>query len=177
MQEMLLNYTTNKNIVIEARESCRVPVPVERCSLFNSKKEKAKEETENNCMHSSNMPKPKPYFIIFLIVFPTDSYMQPDEKEINQRICSEHISKLVKLNWSLLNSDIKGLASLKGITLSSPMLGLITIPPLKWGNLNIYFCQQQQLILISLRYRYFHQRHANSLSIGHYVLCRSKHFI
>lgn len=33
-QEMMLNYTTNKNIVIEARESCRVPVPVERCPLF-----------------------------------------------------------------------------------------------------------------------------------------------
>lgn len=49
MQEMLLNYTLNKNIVIEARESCRVPVPVERCSLFNSKKEKEKEEIENNC--------------------------------------------------------------------------------------------------------------------------------
>lgn len=32
-QEMLLNYTTNKNIVIEAKESCRVPVPVERCPL------------------------------------------------------------------------------------------------------------------------------------------------
>lgn len=30
-QEMMLNYTTNKNIVIEARENCRVPVPVERC--------------------------------------------------------------------------------------------------------------------------------------------------
>lgn len=30
-QEMMLNYTMNKNIVIEARENCRVPVPIERC--------------------------------------------------------------------------------------------------------------------------------------------------
>lgn len=29
---MCLNYTDNKNILIEAKESCRVPVPVERCS-------------------------------------------------------------------------------------------------------------------------------------------------
>lgn len=32
-QEMSLNYTSNKNILIEAKESCRVPVPVERCPL------------------------------------------------------------------------------------------------------------------------------------------------
>lgn len=32
-QEMSLNYTTNKNILIESKESCRVPVPVERCPL------------------------------------------------------------------------------------------------------------------------------------------------
>lgn len=30
---MALNYTSNKNILIEAKESCRVPVPVERCPL------------------------------------------------------------------------------------------------------------------------------------------------
>lgn len=30
---MLFNYTTGKNIVIEAKESCRVPVPVERCPI------------------------------------------------------------------------------------------------------------------------------------------------
>lgn len=30
---MSLNYTSNKNILIEAKESCRVPVPVERCPL------------------------------------------------------------------------------------------------------------------------------------------------
>lgn len=32
-QEMSLNYTNNKNILIEAKESCRVPIPVDRCSL------------------------------------------------------------------------------------------------------------------------------------------------
>lgn len=30
---MTLNYTANKNILIEAKESCRVPVPVVRCPL------------------------------------------------------------------------------------------------------------------------------------------------
>lgn len=32
-QEMLFNYTNGKNIVVEAKESCRVPVPVERCPI------------------------------------------------------------------------------------------------------------------------------------------------
>lgn len=42
-QEMMLNYTTNKNIVIEARESCRVPVPVERCPLFRNETKPAED--------------------------------------------------------------------------------------------------------------------------------------
>lgn len=32
-QEMTLNYTNNKNISMEAKESCRVPIPVDRCSV------------------------------------------------------------------------------------------------------------------------------------------------
>lgn len=32
-QEMSFNYTDTKNILIEAKESCRVPVPVEKCPL------------------------------------------------------------------------------------------------------------------------------------------------
>lgn len=32
-QEMTLNYTASKNIIIEAKETCRIPVPVEKCPL------------------------------------------------------------------------------------------------------------------------------------------------
>lgn len=47
-QEMMLNYTQNKNIIIDARESCRVPVPVERCPLFPSgQKESSSEDRDN----------------------------------------------------------------------------------------------------------------------------------
>lgn len=44
---MMLNYTTNKNIVIEARESCRVPVPVERCPLFKRDKQSEEDDQTN----------------------------------------------------------------------------------------------------------------------------------
>lgn len=30
---MTLNYTNNKNISMEAKDSCRVPIPVDRCSV------------------------------------------------------------------------------------------------------------------------------------------------
>lgn len=30
---MTLNYTLNKTILIEAKESCRIPVPTDRCNL------------------------------------------------------------------------------------------------------------------------------------------------
>lgn len=30
---MTLNYTPNKTILIESKETCRIPVPVERCDL------------------------------------------------------------------------------------------------------------------------------------------------
>lgn len=42
----MLNYTMNKTIVIEARESCRVPVPVERCPLF--KRDEEKDDDDQN---------------------------------------------------------------------------------------------------------------------------------
>lgn len=47
-QEMMLNYTQNKNIVIEAKENCRVPVPIERCPLFrNGQRDSSIEDKDN----------------------------------------------------------------------------------------------------------------------------------
>jgi len=46
-QEMSLNYTDTKNILIEAKESCRVPIPVDRCSLEQVVAARAAEVAEN----------------------------------------------------------------------------------------------------------------------------------
>lgn len=51
-----------------------------------------------------------------------------------QQSCSKHISDSVQLSWSLLGTEIKGTASLRGITLSSAMLSIITVAPLKWSE-------------------------------------------
>lgn len=63
-QEMSLNYTSNKNILIEAKESCRVPVPVERCPL-----DRIMNETQNS-NQISEAPSKKCFIVILnLILF------------------------------------------------------------------------------------------------------------
>lgn len=135
-QEMLFNYTSGKNIVIEAKESCRVPVPVERCPIERLQPE--------NDEHADDLQPSKSLqfhiychteFIIqisYLIPHPAGSMMYVVEANYPERACSNHISDQVNLKWSLLNTEINGKALLKGITLSSAMLSLITVAPLQW---------------------------------------------
>lgn len=61
------------------------------------------------------------------------------EANYAERASSEHISSQVNLKWSLLNTKICGIALLNGITLSSDMLGLITIAPLQWRMCASYY--------------------------------------
>lgn len=49
-QEMTLNYSLNKTILIEAKESCRIPVPVDRCDLNRLLSEKKEEQAEEISM-------------------------------------------------------------------------------------------------------------------------------
>lgn len=69
--------------------------------------------------------------------FLTDFHVVRSESERTQRICSKHISESVQLNWSLLGTNIRGTASLRGILLSSSMLSIITVAPLKWSEFTL----------------------------------------
>lgn len=51
-----------------------------------------------------------------------------------ERICSEHIAKLVDLRWTLPATKNTGKASLKGITLAPDMLHIVMVSPLQWGK-------------------------------------------
>lgn len=64
----------------------------------------------------------------------SDFHVFKSDADLNQLSCSKHISDSVQLKWSLLGTEIKGTASLRGITLSSAMLGLITVAALKWSK-------------------------------------------
>lgn len=114
-QEMSLNYTDNKNILIEANESCRVPIPVDRCSLEQICDARAAEVAEN---------------LERELCFRTQILSFSDALS---KLCSTHIADRVKINWLLTGTDIKGIASLRGIVLSHSMVNLTTIAPLQWG--------------------------------------------
>ncbi|XP_055858949.1 protein brunelleschi [Episyrphus balteatus] len=111
-QEMSLNYTNNKNILIEAKESCRVPIPVDRCSLESlcKNEEQSKEPVHMN-MHMNP---------------------QPSYSDKISKLCSDHIAERVNISWLLTGTEIQGIASLKGITLTPAMIDLTTVAPLEW---------------------------------------------
>lgn len=50
-------------------------------------------------------------------------------------MCSEHLTKNVDLQWHLLQSNITGRASVKGITLSQTMMDIVRMSPLNWGKI------------------------------------------
>lgn len=102
--EMELHYTSTKLILIEANESCRVPLPIQRCPLTKLTK-----------------------------LYLNDVLTLEDKLEL-ERICSEHISSLVELKWCLPSLDVSGKASLNGITLTSDMLDVVRIAPIQWGR-------------------------------------------
>ncbi|XP_050076583.1 protein brunelleschi [Anopheles maculipalpis] len=140
-QEMSLNYTSNKTILIEAKESCRVPVPVQRCPLERIFAAVAEHQQQHHNhfhhhhqqqqIHSigsgsadhHNMPS---------IMSGVAGTSTSDSSDLTERVCSEHISENVNLKWSLPGIDCHGTASLRGITLSPTMLDLVTVPPLEW---------------------------------------------
>ncbi|XP_055918283.1 protein brunelleschi [Eupeodes corollae] len=112
-QEMSLNYTNNKNILIEAKESCRVPIPVDRCSLESlCKTEEEKPESEESVHMNMNA--------------------QPSYSDKISKLCSDHIAERVNISWLLTGTEIQGIASLKGIILTPAMIDLTTVAPLQW---------------------------------------------
>uniref|UniRef100_A0A6P7GIX4 Protein brunelleschi-like n=1 Tax=Diabrotica virgifera virgifera TaxID=50390 RepID=A0A6P7GIX4_DIAVI len=105
-QEMELQYTPTKTMLIEGQESCRVPIPVDRCPL--SKLTGLFQEMDENSDNRNDI-------------------------DVN-KICSEHVTDLVSLNWHLLGTDSRGVASLKGINLTPRMLDIVRMSPLGWGK-------------------------------------------
>ncbi|XP_053690651.1 protein brunelleschi [Sabethes cyaneus] len=126
VQEMSLNYTSNKTILIEAKESCRVPVPVDRCPL---ERILAAMEHQQQSLNNGSLDI-HPASILSGVGVTTSS--AADTSDLTERVCSEHIAENVNLKWSLPGLDCNGVASLRGITLSPTMLDLVTVPPLQW---------------------------------------------
>ncbi|CAG2058542.1 unnamed protein product [Timema podura] len=94
-EELELHYTPSKFILIEGLESCRIPVPVDRCPLSKLTK----------LYHAGG-------------ALSTEDRMELDT------VCSEHIASLVDLRWNIPASNRSGRLPLRGLSLSPDMLDL-----------------------------------------------------
>lgn len=56
------------------------------------------------------------------------------EIDLPEKLCSEHIANLVNLKYHLATTETQGVATLRGISLSSTMLDLVTVSPIQWGE-------------------------------------------
>ncbi|CAG4956680.1 unnamed protein product [Parnassius apollo] len=108
-EEMDFHYAPSKHILIESKESCRVPVPLDRCPFNVTPARVNDEETVESKSTSTGAS--------------TSSL---------ELMCSEHITSNVALRWHLLQSDVSGVASVKGITLSHAMIDIVRMSPLNW---------------------------------------------
>lgn len=54
--------------------------------------------------------------------------------DLPERLCSEHIANQVNLKWQLPATELNGVATLRGISLSPTMIDLVTVAPLQWGK-------------------------------------------
>ncbi|ETN60672.1 NIK and IKK{beta} binding protein [Anopheles darlingi] len=135
-QEMSLNYTSNKTILIEAKESCRVPVPVQRCPLERILAAVAEHQHQQQQQHSigssTHAHSIEQHHLPSILSGVGGASTGADSTDLTERVCSEHITENVNLKWSLPAIDCSGTASLRGITLSPTMLDLVTVPPLEW---------------------------------------------
>jgi trafficking protein particle complex subunit 9 len=118
-QEVSLNYSQDKNILVESKESCRVPIPVERCPL-----DQILSEYHQQQQNSLNEMGAGSYSGTYNV----------SEIDLPERLCSEHIASLVNLKYQLLSSETTGVATLRGISLSATMLDLVTVSPIHWGK-------------------------------------------
>ncbi|XP_066993209.1 protein brunelleschi [Anabrus simplex] len=101
--ELELQYTPSKNILIEGNESCRIPVPVNRCPLSKLTK-----------------------------LYHGGKKLSAEDRQELDAICSDHIASLVDLRWRIVSSDTRGRVSLRGITLTPEMLDIVRMSPVQW---------------------------------------------
>ncbi|KAJ2945686.1 hypothetical protein O0L34_g525 [Tuta absoluta] len=121
-EEMDFHYAANKHILIESKESCRVPVPLDRCP-FNAPTPKIKEDE----------------------TLESRSISTGTSTNSLELMCSEHITNNVSLRWHLVQSDISGKASVKGITLSQAMMDIVRMSPLDWEvSVNSQYIKPQE---------------------------------
>lgn len=136
-QEVTLSYPNDKTILIEPKESCRVPIPVERCPLDQILSEYHQQQQQVALSKRFRFVEDVHVFTL-LFFFTADGIYSGSynvsEIDLPEKLCAEHIANLVDLKYHLASTETHGVASLRGISLSSTMLDLVTVSPIQWGN-------------------------------------------
>ncbi|XP_076361025.1 LOW QUALITY PROTEIN: trafficking protein particle complex subunit brun [Tachypleus tridentatus] len=101
--EMELQYTSSKQMLIEANDTCRIPIPVERCPI-SAASFQVDEEKVGGDGRAAEL----------------------------ETVCKQHLANLVDLQWQLPTLEISGRASIADVMWTPVMLDNILVSPLHW---------------------------------------------
>lgn len=135
--ELTLQYAQNKEMLIESREKCRIPVPIKRCPLNclsdidhiqPSLPLYANTQCQNNNLNNSKATKTLDADFLSYI-FPTQHKLKAIFSQIRL-----HISSQINLKWHLALSDLsEGLVFVDQVPYTNEMLKSLLIPPISSG--------------------------------------------
>ncbi|XP_043233359.1 trafficking protein particle complex subunit 9-like [Amphibalanus amphitrite] len=107
--ELELEYTAGKKLLMEGDETCRVPVPLERCPLANDEQDSQPEEEPG--------------------IPPALSGSEQSASDV-----TDHVTSRVTLGWRCGDGsdERSGRADLRGVTWSDAMLDHLRVCPVTW---------------------------------------------
>lgn len=148
-QDVSLSYPNDKTILIEPKESCRVPIPVERCPLDQILVDYHQQQQQialSKLLLSKMLKMTITSIFLFIAEGIYSGSYNVSEIDLPEKLCAEYIGNLVDLKYHLALTETRGVASLRGISLSSTMLDLVTVSPIQWGNFDLYKDNNSDLI-------------------------------
>ena len=80
-------YSSNKAIIIESKDTCRFPVPVERCPFVIEKEENSSKDN------------------LFLNRQEYNKHSKLKKESLIERIVRNHLLKQVQLNWKITQNN------------------------------------------------------------------------
>lgn len=136
--ELTLQYAQNKEMLIESREKCRIPVPIKRCPLnvlsdIDDDQPSLPLYGNTQCQNNNNLSNSKAAKTLdadFLsYIFPTQHKLKAILSQIRL-----HISSQINLKWHLALSDLsEGLVFVDQVPYTNEMLKSLLIPPISSG--------------------------------------------
>lgn len=121
--EMNLFYTEGKQMLIEPKEKCRIPIPVKRCPLSLTNESANLEDSFNRSKTA--------------IIKCDDflGYIFPTARKLDAILaqCKQNLLAQIRLKWNLTNSESDGVALANEVPYSNEMLKSLLIPPIQSG--------------------------------------------